>query len=268
MVSPGGPLVPPLETSVRLTLVVHAVPPSRHVQFSIPAHGLHANVLPAVLVTEGAFALARGLLAVVEATPSDRRARVSCMAAHRAPLPGTSPVALAAAARVAPLAPAGDLGRARLRLARVRLAEEGPVVDQPWLVTQVVRRREAAMLRAVPLAAFMLAVLTVRVFTAVWYSGVAVSPGSLLRAQRRGHRWLRMNLRSLQYLNLSGLPSLTLFMQLNPSGLMSWHRRSNRHEHMSVIGPWTKELRVTYACRNTSNSGFSRSSVLDILSSR
>lgn len=256
MLSPGAPLIPPLETPVRLALVVHAVPPSRHVQPSIPTHGLHADVLPAVLVTEGAFALARSLLAVVQATPPDRRARVSRMAARRAPLPGTSPVALAAAARVAPLAPAGDLGRARLRLARVHLAEEGPVVDQPWLVTQVVRRREAAMLRAVPLATFMLAVLTVRVFTAVWCSDVAV---------RRGHLWFRMNLRSLQYLNLSGLPSLTLFMQLNPSGLMSWHRRSNRHKHMPVICPCTKELCLTYACRNTSNSGFSRSSVLDRL---
>lgn len=184
MLTPGSPLVPPLATPVRLALVVHAVPPSRHVQLSIPAHGLHANVLPAVLVTEGAFALTRGLLAVVQATPPDRRARVPRVAARRAPLPGAASVVLAAAARVAPIAPAGDLGRARLRLARVRLAEEGPVVDEPWLVTQVVRRREAAMLRAVPFAAFMLAVLTVRVFTAVWCSNVAVSPGSLLTAQQ------------------------------------------------------------------------------------
>lgn len=44
-----------------------------------------------------------------------------------------------------------------------------------------------------------------------------------------------MDLRSLQYLNLSGLPSLTLFMQLNPSGLMAWHRRSERHQLTAVI---------------------------------
>lgn len=185
VLSPGGPLVPPLEAPLRLALVVQAVPPSPHVQPPIAAHGLHADVLPAVLpVARGALALARRLLAVVQAAPLDRDARVPRVAAPRAALPGALPVALAAAARVAPIAPAGDLGRARLRLARVCLAEEGPVVDQPWPLAPVVRRREAAMLRAVPLAALVLAVFAVRVFAAVWCSDVVVSPHfPLLAAQ-------------------------------------------------------------------------------------
>lgn len=168
VLAPGGPLVPPLEAPLRLALVVHAVPPGPHVQPPVPAHGLHADVIPAVLpAARAALALARRLLAVVQAAPPHRRARVSRVAARRAALPGAAPVALAAAARVAPLAPPGDLGSARLRLARVRLAEEGPIVDQPWLVARVVRRREAAVLRAVALAAFVLAVFAVRVFAAV-----------------------------------------------------------------------------------------------------
>lgn len=184
VLSPGVPLVPPLETPLRLALVVQAVPPSPHVQPPIPAQGLHADVLPAVLpVARGALALARRLLAVVQPTPLDPRARVPRVAARRAALPGAEPVALAAAARVAPVAPAGDLGRARLRLARVRLAEEGPIADQPWPFAPVVRRREAAVLRAIPLAAFMLAVFAVRVFAAVWCSDAAVSQTSLPAAQ-------------------------------------------------------------------------------------
>lgn len=108
------------------------------------------------------------------------------MAARWAAIPGAAPVALAAAARIPPLAPAGDLGRARLRLARVRLAEEGPVVDQPRLVTRIVRRRKATVLRTVPLAAFVLAMFAVRVFTTVWCSVAAISHSASLAGEPDG----------------------------------------------------------------------------------
>jgi hypothetical protein len=59
MLGPGGSRVPPLETSVRLALVVQAVASRSHVQLPIAAHGLHANVLPTVLpVASRAVALA------------------------------------------------------------------------------------------------------------------------------------------------------------------------------------------------------------------
>lgn len=227
VLAPGGPLVPPLEAPLRPALVVQAVPPSRHVQLAVPTHGLHAGMLAAVVpVAQGPLALARRLLAVVQATPLDRHARVPRVTPPRAPLPGTAPVVVAAAARVAHLAPARDLGSARLRLARVRLAEQGPVVDQPGLLARAVRCCEAAVPRAVPLAAFALDLFAVRVSAAVWCSDEAVSHGSSMPARRRRRRWSGADLRSSQYLNLSGLPSLTLLVQLNPSRLTAWHWRS------------------------------------------
>jgi hypothetical protein len=125
-------------------------------------------------------------VAVVPATPLDRRARIPRIASRCASIPGAAPVVLAAAARIAPLAPTRDLGRARLRLARVRLTKEGPVVDQPWFVARVVWRREAAVLRTVSLAAFVLAMVAMRVFAAVWCPYVVISQSPKLTEKPNG----------------------------------------------------------------------------------
>lgn len=193
VLGPADPEVPPLQTPVGAALVVGTEPPSPFSHLLLPpraARGLHAHVPVTEPLASGRARLrARVAVAVVQAAPAQRGARVAAEARARTPLGRAPPVLLAAPAGVAPLAPPFGLGRARRPLARVPLAEGRPVLHQPRLVARVLARLvgEAAVLRAVPPAALVLGLLAVRVSAAVLVVGERVGSSLTWTRGRMDH---------------------------------------------------------------------------------
>lgn len=103
---------------------------------SAEAARLDAQVHRAVaLAARDALLVARvGAAAVRGAEPTRAQRVVARVAPPRAARRGAPPVVLAESGRVALVAGALDLSRARSRFARVLLAEEGGRVELPWLV--------------------------------------------------------------------------------------------------------------------------------------